>query len=54
MSPKNSYQKNDSIAPGFKAVIDILDLLLCTNACGFMIKPMVIEFKIKNIKPNRG
>ncbi|KAF0746713.1 tigger transposable element-derived protein 1-like [Aphis craccivora] len=48
MPSRTFLSKNEKTAPGFKAAKDRLTLLLCANACGFMIKSMVVY---KSLKP---
>lgn len=42
MPSRTFVSKNEKTTLGFKATKDRLILSLCTNACGFMIKSMVV------------
>lgn len=48
MPSRTCLSKNEKTAPGFKAAKDRLTLLLCANACGFMIKSMVVYKSLKS------
>ncbi|XP_050063139.1 tigger transposable element-derived protein 1-like [Aphis gossypii] len=53
MPSRTFLSKNEKTAPGFKAAKDRLTLLLCANACGFMMKPMVV-YKSLNPRAFKG
>jgi len=42
MPSRTFLSKNEKTAPGFKAAKHRLTLLLCADACGFMMKSMVV------------